>query len=420
MNAAIAEVRRAGEKLSRTLFNRFARLRAAHLRLAVASVWIVHGIYNKLLHGSPRHLQIVQAVPGLSGATGEFALLAIGFGEILLAAWMLSGKALLPCVIVQTAALLTMNVMELTWARQHLIWPAGLLPANMLLLAVAWCAVVLDRDERQTNGTRRASALSRLKRHPFAVEAHFDDCLVLTYALPAEHLGNLLPPGLQLDVYDGKWAFLAIALVRTRSLRPAGWPRWLGQDFFLTGYRVFARFRAAGGHPNGLRTTRRLRGLRILRSDADRRRMVYVGNLFTHYNYRLCRAEMTRDGNLLNAVILTSDRKADLNVTIDLSAPSALPAGSPFRSERDARRFAGPLPWTFDYEAETDSLIAIKGVRKRWNPRLVAVREASSAFLNSGPWAGANPILASAFYVNDVDYRWNRGVRLPACSARFS
>ena len=46
--------------------------------LFVASVWIVHGLFNKLLHGSPRHLQIVQAVPGLAGAAGEHALILIG------------------------------------------------------------------------------------------------------------------------------------------------------------------------------------------------------------------------------------------------------------------------------------------------------------------------------------------------------
>ena len=33
---------------------------------ALAAVWLVHGVYNKLLGGSPRHLAIVQSIPGLS------------------------------------------------------------------------------------------------------------------------------------------------------------------------------------------------------------------------------------------------------------------------------------------------------------------------------------------------------------------
>ena len=44
------------------------------IHIVVASVWLVHGLYNKLLGGSPRHLAIVQSIPGLNGATGELAL----------------------------------------------------------------------------------------------------------------------------------------------------------------------------------------------------------------------------------------------------------------------------------------------------------------------------------------------------------
>jgi hypothetical protein len=37
---------------------------ASAARWSVAATWLVHGAYNKLLGGSPRHLQIVQAIPG--------------------------------------------------------------------------------------------------------------------------------------------------------------------------------------------------------------------------------------------------------------------------------------------------------------------------------------------------------------------
>ena len=81
-----------------------------------------------------------------------------------------------------------------------------------------------------------------LRRHPFDMEAHFDFSLVLAYALPAAALEPLLAPGLELDRV-GDLGILAVALVQTRDLRPAGWPRALGLDFFLSGYRVFARLR---------------------------------------------------------------------------------------------------------------------------------------------------------------------------------
>ena len=53
--------------------------------------------------------------------------------------------------------------------------------------------------------------------------------------------------------------------------------------------------------------------------------------------------------------------------------PAPLPEGSPFPDLKEARKFAGPLPFTFDYEEETHSIVRIQGVRQRWNPEPVAV-----------------------------------------------
>src|SRR6476659_1969984 len=97
--------------------------------------------------------------------------------------------------------------------------------------------------------------LHLLRRHPLTVRAFFSDCLVLTYAFPDRVLVPLLPPGLTLDTWQGL-GFLAIAMVQTEGLRPVGVPAALGQDFFLSCYRIFSRFRTAAG--------RSLRGLRIL------------------------------------------------------------------------------------------------------------------------------------------------------------
>jgi hypothetical protein len=252
--------------------------------------------------------------------------------------------------------------------------------------------------------------LHALRRHPFPVVAHFERCLVLTYSLPPETLRPLLPPGLVLDTFrshsGGEVGFLAIALVQTRGLRPLGVPRALGRDFFLSGYRIFTRFRTPAG--------RTLRGLRILRSDTDRRLMALAGNLLTHYNYRLAQVDMTASDDQLTIRTRTPNGEADLNVTADLSESAArLPAGSCFDSFREARRFAGPLPYTFDYERQTHSIIAIRGRRRDWNPRLVTATVRQTTFFDRPPFNTALPQLASAFYVSDVSYRWDRGVRYP-------
>jgi Uncharacterized conserved protein (COG2071)/DoxX-like family len=362
------------------------------VRPFVASVWLVHGLYNKLLGGSPRHLAIVQSVPGLAGVTGMRVLAVVGLFEVALAIWILSGWARRRCATTQTVALLSMNVVELTFARHLLLWPAGLLPINALFLTAAWIAA----------GARWPSRLrAKLRRHPFPVEAHFDDCLTLTYALPPDVLRRLLPPGLELDTYRG-YGFIAVALVQTRSLRPAALPARCGQDFFLAGYRVFAHFRTANGT--------RLRGLRILRSDANRWSMVAGGNLLTHYNYHRCDATIDVAKDRVHYAVTTPDSLGTLDVTANLMKP-VLPEGSPFSTLKEARRYAGPLPFTFDYEAETGAIVAIQATRTTWLPTPVAVDVRRLAFFDQPIFDGCTPILAAAFHVKDIDYRWERGVR---------
>ena len=241
-----------------------------------------------------------------------------------------------------------------------------------------------------------------LKRHPLPVEAFFRHSLVLTYAFPQELLRPLLPPGLVLDTYK-EFGILAIAMVQTENLRPALLPRMLGQNFFLSGYRIFARLDTASGS---------IRGLRILRSDTDKRLMVISGNLLTHYAYQPCRVSLQHDSDELSVKITTPDAYADLEVCADIAhQPAPLPEGTPFENKKEARKFAGPLPYTFDYEKETHSIIMIRGVRENWSPQPVRVNVATCTFLNQEPFCRAVPRLANAFHLQDVAYRWERGVR---------
>ena len=358
----------------------------------VAAVWLVHGLYNKLLGGSPRHLAIVQAVPGLEGDTGRLVLMLVGVAEVALAVWILTKRAPRTCATVQTVALLSMNALELTYARHLLLWPAGLLPLNGLFLALAWTVA-------GWRGIPRLRAM--LARHLFPIDAHFGECLTLTYAFPADILRPLVPPGLELETVNGA-GFVAVALVQTERLRPSLLPAAAGQDFFLAGYRVFTRFRTRSG--------RSLRGLRILRSDADRAPMVAAGNLFTHYNYHPCAATVRQSDDTIDVEVLTADRSGDLQVRV-YPRDHRLPAGSPFTSVRAAARFAGPLPFTFDYEAETHAIIAIEAARRNWRPEPVAVDVGRVAFFDQPPFRGCTPVLAAAFHVSDIDYHWHRGVR---------
>src|SRR5688572_7587533 len=108
------------------------------------------------------------------------------------------------------------------------------------------------------NQLNKPKMLAFLKNHPFAVEAFFESSLVLTFAVPKEKLETYIPECLQLDTFNDKWAFIAIAMVQTKALRPRGFPKFMGNDFFLIGYRVFVRYTTRAG--------KNLRGLYILKS----------------------------------------------------------------------------------------------------------------------------------------------------------
>jgi hypothetical protein len=242
--------------------------------------------------------------------------------------------------------------------------------------------------------------LSFLKDHPFAVEAHFDTSLVLTFAAPKERLQPLIPECLSLDTFQDKYAFLAVALVQTRGLRPKGAPAFLGNDFFLAGYRIFVRYTTSAG--------KRLRGLYILRSETDKPKMAFFGNIFTHYNYRRTDVSIKTSA----AATEISSKRSKLHVlTTEGKGPVPLPEGSPFADWKEARRYAGPLPFTFTYNAPKKEVLIIEGVREDWHPEPVRVKDYSIGFLEE--LGLADLPLANAFRIRNIPYHWKKGKRDP-------
>lgn len=238
--------------------------------------------------------------------------------------------------------------------------------------------------------------LSFLKNHPFAVEAFFESSLVLTFALPKEQLQDIIPECLQLDTFQDKWAFVAVAMVQTKDLRPKGFPKFMGNDFFLIGYRVFVRYTNSAG--------KNLRGLYILKSETDKKKMELMGNIFTHYNYT------TTDIQQIEEIRSTqiSSNHSKFKVTISKDEDEIpLPQHSPFADWKEARRFAGPLPFTFTFNKATKEVLIIEGVRENWTPSPVKVLNYNFEFLNDLRFK--NAILANAFVIKNIPYYWKKG-----------
>jgi len=243
---------------------------------------------------------------------------------------------------------------------------------------------------------------SSLQCNPFAVEAWFDFSITLTFAVPRDELAARLPACLEAETFDDRWAFLAVAFVQTRNLRPKGFPRFLGKDFVLAGYRHFVSYRALDG--------RRLRGLQIIRSETDRRSMAFWGNLFTPYRYTRAPLRMELRDDTFHA----ADPASGLDISVSTAAaddPQSLPAGSPFPTWKDARRFCGPMPFTFSYDSRRHRVLIIEGVREQWKPVPLCVHHHHVPHLSRLRFSSAR--LACAFMVKDIPYHWKKGRHEP-------
>jgi hypothetical protein len=187
-------------------------------------------------------------------------------------------------------------------------------------------------------------------------------------------------------------------MVETENLRPSIFPEFMGQNFFLTGYRIFVRYHNRAG--------KNLRGLYILKSQTNQPRMKQIGNLFTHYNYETIDIEMegTKDGMEISS--------AKEGLKVNFSAKNIddipLPSESIFADWKDARRFAGPLPFTFTYNEQKKQVLIVEGRRSNWKPRPIQINHACVPFLDSLKLK--NYSLANGFIVENIPYEWKAGV----------
>lgn len=235
-----------------------------------------------------------------------------------------------------------------------------------------------------------------LKNHPFAVEAFFRRSTVLTFSVPKEELQQKIPECLELDTFKDKWAFIAVAMVETRDLRPKGFPKWIGNDFFLIGFRVFVRYKTSQG--------KSLRGLYILKSATDKKKMQWMGNIFTHYDYSTADIDIVNRSEYFKII----SKKLDINIDIsNQSGEVKLPENSPFQSWDEARRFAGPLPFTFTYDTSKKAVLIIEGVRQNWKPKPVKIDHCQVGYIKE--LGLENSVLANAFIIENIPYYWKKG-----------
>jgi hypothetical protein len=132
--------------------------------------------------------------------------------------------------------------------------------------------------------------------------------------------------------------------------------------------------------------------------------MEFLGNIFTHYQYTTTDIIQTENDHLTEI----ESKRSDFKIVIDKTNEEILlPQNSPFADWKEARRFAGPLPFTFTYNSQSKKVLIIEGVRENWTPKPIRIAEQHISFLTSLNLQDA--VLSNAFVINDIPYHWKKG-----------
>ncbi|TAG10051.1 MAG: hypothetical protein EAZ42_05155 [Verrucomicrobia bacterium] len=107
-----------------------------YLSFIIGSVWIFHGLYSKISDGIPRHRQIVERI--LGEEMRDVATLSIGILEVMLGLWIFSRIWRKCCALVQTLALVSMNILEIRLAKDLLVSAPGMVVLNLAFLSLVW------------------------------------------------------------------------------------------------------------------------------------------------------------------------------------------------------------------------------------------------------------------------------------------
>src|SRR3954453_16331835 len=155
-------------------------------------------------------------------------------------------------------------------------------------------------------------------KHPLPMTTTFRNCFLVNFAMAPETLARLLPPPLEPDAYGGQ-AFLSVVIADMVRMRPAFVPALFGVTYQQVVYRAVVR---CGDE----------RGVHFLRSDADNRLMVELGNLLSFFRFHQVRIVATEGGGLRHFDLVADPHDhADIHATFDLaSARRTMPAGSVF------------------------------------------------------------------------------------------
>ena len=118
-----------------------------YLTYVIAIVWLINGLFCKVLNFVPRHQEIVARI--LSDEYSRTLTLIIGLSEILMAIWIWSSYQSRINAILQIFVVGLMNVLELLLVPDLLLWgKLNSLFAILFLLVVWYNEFILQKSQR--------------------------------------------------------------------------------------------------------------------------------------------------------------------------------------------------------------------------------------------------------------------------------
>ena len=117
----------------------------------IALVWIINGLFCKVMNMVPRHEEIVYRILSFDGPSTYFATILIGILEILMAIWIFS--RILPKLnaIIQIIIIATMNILEFKLAPDLLLWGKfNIVFAFLFILIIYFNEFYLNKKIKQS------------------------------------------------------------------------------------------------------------------------------------------------------------------------------------------------------------------------------------------------------------------------------
>lgn len=98
------------------------RLTNKTLNIVIAIVWLVNGLFCKVLNLVPRHQEIVGEILNLDKSSASVLTILIGVSEIIMAVWILSRIQHRLNAVAQIIIIATMNILEFLLVPNLLLW----------------------------------------------------------------------------------------------------------------------------------------------------------------------------------------------------------------------------------------------------------------------------------------------------------